>query len=112
MSRPEHSSESVFITTKDFLVTGEEFRLVHDAELDMLRTTPQPENLEKYYESEAYISHTDSNKGIMAKAYQWVKKYALRKKVGLISRLHRGKGTLLDIGAGTGDFLVAAQKSG
>ncbi|MCW5519937.1 class I SAM-dependent methyltransferase [Aureitalea sp. L0-47] len=80
----------------------------------MLCTSPVPseEYLPKYYDSDAYISHTDSEKGIMAYLYQKVKGYALRKKVKLIARHNKGAGTLLDIGAGTGAFLEAASKKG
>ncbi|MBE9490823.1 MAG: methyltransferase, partial [Bacteroidetes bacterium] len=38
------------------------FDLILDEKLDMLITSPQPkeDELSKYYESEAYISHTDA----------------------------------------------------
>jgi len=100
------------ITVKDYLVTGEAFNLVYDAEREMLITDPQPEaeSLSKYYDSDAYISHTDSKKGFVSFLYQIVKKRALRKKVKLISSLHYGPKSLLDIGAGTGDFLKQAKQ--
>lgn len=107
-------SESVYLSTKDFLVTGESFALLYDEEREMLLTSPQPNeaDLPIYYKSEAYISHTDTNKGIVATLYQWVKKYSLSKKLRLITGLNKGAGTLLDIGAGTGDFLKLAQDYG
>jgi len=97
---------------KDYLVTGETFELIYDSEKEMLLTNPKPstENLSKYYESEDYISHTDSKKGIVSFLYQTVKKRALQKKVALINSLNKGSGSLLDIGAGTGDFLKQAKK--
>ena len=49
----------LFLKTKDFSVSGEQFELFWDETLDMLVTKPQPKNLESYYESEDYISHTD-----------------------------------------------------
>ena len=102
------------ITTKDFLVTGESFDLLIDAKRDMLITSPQPkaEDLAKYYESDAYISHTDSKAGIMASLYQNVKKYSLALKLRLIQTLNGTSGSLLDIGAGTGDFLKLAKDNG
>jgi len=98
---------------KDYLVTGEMFELIYDSEREMLITSPKPatENLSKYYESEEYISHTDSKKGIVSYLYQTVKKRALQKKVALINSLNNGAGTLLDIGAGTGDFLKQAKEA-
>jgi len=101
-----------FLKTKDFSISQEAFELLHDTHLDMLVTKPQPENLASYYESDVYISHTDSNTSFIDKVYQRVKKYNLSKKVGLINRYARGKNTLLDVGAGTGDFLKAARVDG
>ena len=72
----------------------------------MLSTRPQPEDLDKYYNSEDYISHTDSNKTVIDKLYQIIKRYSLRKKERLISKCVVGEKTLLDVGAGTGDFLL------
>lgn len=108
------SQKTVYISAKDYLVSGEEFQLLHDPEYDMLVTNPRPaeENLGSYYQSENYISHTDEKKGIVSFLYQAVKGYSLKKKVNLIKTLNNGSGKLLDIGAGTGDFLVAAKNKG
>ncbi len=99
---------------KDFLVSGEEFSLKPNVQYGFLETVPRPktEDLPSYYESQEYISHTDSKKGLMSFLYQMVKKYSLRKKVALIRRRNSGIGELLDIGAGTGDFLSAAKNKG
>lgn len=104
----------VKITTKDFLVTGESFDLLIDSTRDLLITSPQPneQDLSKYYESNLYISHTDSKAGLMAFLYQYVKKYSLALKLRLILRLNGSSGTLLDIGSGTGDFLKLAKENG
>lgn len=93
-------------------MTGEPFVLQHDESRDMLITDPQPniETLSKYYESNEYISHTDTNKGFVSSLYQFVKKYSLSKKLQLITSLNKGSGNLLDIGAGTGDFLKLAKE--
>lgn len=102
----------LYLKTKDFSVTGETFELHLDDESDMLVTRPQPQNMERYYDSEAYISHTDSKSSFTDKLYQSIKRYSLRKKTQLIdSQIDRGK-NLLDIGAGTGDFLVQAKSDG
>lgn len=97
-----------YLESKDFSVTKEQFQLLYDENLDMLVTKPQPKNLEKYYQSESYISHTDADKTLTDKIYQAVKKISLRKKVKLINAYAKTEKTLLDVGAGTGDFLMAA----
>jgi len=112
MSLVKNSYKSMKI--KDFLVSNEEFSVVLNKTHGYLETHPQPgpESLAKYYESEAYISHTDSKKGILAFLYQTVKRYALQSKIKSINKLNGGVGSVLDIGAGTGDFLkAAAEKS-
>ncbi|RIV44633.1 class I SAM-dependent methyltransferase [Flagellimonas pelagia] len=102
----------LFLKTKDFSVSGETFELFKDEELDMLVTRPQPENLSKYYESEDYISHTDAEKSLMDKMYQVVKRKNLKNKIQLIENQSNNPKSLLDIGAGTGDFLLFAKSRG
>ena len=101
-----------FLKTKDFSVSGEEFELIWDSELNMLRTHPEPKDLDNYYNSEAYISHTDSAKTLVEKLYQYIKKHNLRKKINLINKYSSSDKTLLDIGAGTGSFLESAKDKG
>jgi 2-polyprenyl-3-methyl-5-hydroxy-6-metoxy-1,4-benzoquinol methylase len=103
-----------FLKVKDHSVSQEIFDLVYDETLDMLVTQPQPskENLGKYYESVNYISHTDGNKTLFEKAYQFVKNIALKNKLSLINDLSKNKGKILDIGAGVGDFLATAHQNG
>lgn len=85
--------------------------MLYDAKREMLITSPQPspDELSKYYESDSYISHTDSQEGLMAFMYQAVKKYSLALKLRLITTFSRGTGSLLDIGCGTGEFLKLAK---
>lgn len=80
----------------------------------MLETFPQPklEELTSYYESSDYISHTDSKKSIIDKVYHFVKKYTIQKKVNLINSFQTENKRLLDVGCGTGDFLVACKNNG
>lgn len=107
-------SKKHFLTVKDHSVSKEIFDLYYDEELDMLITSPQPElqNLGKYYESEDYISHTDNKRSLFEKAYHFVKNIALQNKLNLINGEQPKKGKLLDIGAGTGDFLLTAKNNG
>lgn len=93
---------------KDYSVSQEEFELVYNTEYDWYKTTPVPTDLNRYYQSEDYISHTDSKRSLFEKIYQSVKQFTLNQKERLITSYISGKGNLLDIGAGTGDFLAFA----
>ncbi|HPE82425.1 MAG TPA: class I SAM-dependent methyltransferase [Aequorivita sp.] len=106
--------EKKYLSVKDYLVSDESFELVYDPDSDFLKTFPQPkaEELSKYYESQEYISHTDENRGLFSRLYQLVKKWSLQRKTKLIFDQNKGIGSLLDIGAGTGDFLKAAKEKG
>lgn len=108
------SNQNVYIKVQDHSVSKENFELLLDPELELLKTHPQPalEKLGAYYESEDYISHTDAKRSLFEKIYHWVKSYSLKKKVGIINSYQPQKGHLLDIGAGTGDFLVTAKAAG
>ena len=108
------SNKKHFLTVKDYSVSKETFDLYHDETLDMLITSPQPslENLGKYYESEDYISHTDNKRSLFEKLYHFIKSIALKNKLNLINSLQPNKGKILDIGAGTGEFLSVAKNDG
>lgn len=103
-----------YISTKDFLVSGDSFDLLYNKEFDMLVTHPQPnsEKIGRYYESSEYISHTDEHRSIVSFLYQNIKAYTLKSKVKYIQKCSGKIGRILDIGAGTGDFLVSAKNSG
>ncbi|MGK0385951.1 MAG: 2-polyprenyl-3-methyl-5-hydroxy-6-metoxy-1,4-benzoquinol methylase [Patiriisocius sp.] len=103
-----------YISTKDHFKSGEDFDLVLDVERDFLITTPHPplETLGSYYESEDYISHSDRHKGLVPFLYNAVKRWSLKNKIDLVSRLSKNKGRLLDIGAGTGAFCAIAKQQG
>lgn len=101
-----------YIKIKDYSVSGEEFELLMDENLQLLKTHPQPNNqeLQKYYQSEDYISHTDAKRSWFEKIYHLVKQKAIKDKVSLIEYYNSSKGIVLDIGSGTGDFLAEAKK--
>jgi len=107
------TKKEVFKTCEDHSVSGENFQLIWNKQKDILITSPQPsaEKLPEYYQSEDYISHTDASKSVSDKLYQGVKSYMLQKKVKLMNSLAKNSTkNLLDIGAGTGDFLLVAKK--
>lgn len=106
--------EESILTCKDYTVSGNKYELRPDPEKEMLVTfpRPKPEELSNFYKSEKYISHTDSSASLFDKAYQWVKSYMADKKLHWLEMEFPDRGVLLDIGAGTGDFLVRAKRKG
>lgn len=104
---------AIFLTVKDYTVSQQTFELHYDEQYDMLATFPKPSaaDLPKYYESEDYISHSDKKTGIFSMMYQIVRNTTLKSKVNIIEQYQPSKGSLLDIGAGTGHFGAIALKN-
>ena len=92
---------------KDHFLSGEFFELVKDHHYEYYKTKPDVgiEQLSKYYDSEAYLSHQENTKGIKSFIYNIVKKYMFTRKYKWISKYVK-KGNWLDFGAGTGEFLA------
>lgn len=102
-----------YLNIKDHSISKETFTIKRCSECGLKITSPRPEDSElgRYYESEDYVSHSDTNKGLVNFVYQKVKSITLKQKEALISSFHTTK-KLLDIGCGTGDFLVYCKKQG
>ena len=107
-----HKGLQPFLNCIDHTVSKESYEVMINKEYEMLVTSPVPIDLENYYKSEDYISHTDSKKSLFDRVYQTVRTYTLNKKVSLLNSFNTEEKTVLDIGAGTGDFLLACEKSG
>ena len=111
----QHTQTQKYITCEDFTVSHEKFDIVSCQKCGFKFTNPRPtaNTIGKYYQSENYISHSNTSKGIISKIYHQVRKITLQQKVDLINNLNGGKqGSLLDIGCGTGMFLNAAKSNG
>ena len=100
---------------KDFSVSGETFKLMHCAACDAKFTqdVPGQEEIGPYYASEAYVSHSDSQKGIINSLYHIIRKRTLKHKRKLVSKFtNKTHGSILDIGCGTGAFLDEMKTNG
>lgn len=95
-----------FLICEDYTVSHEKFQIVSCKSCNFKLTNPIPDSskLGEYYKSEDYISHSNTNKGLISKLYHLVRAYTLKRKIRLISR-HVSRGTILDYGCGTGMFL-------
>lgn len=103
------------LTAEDFTVSHERFEIWEcaDCKLRFTQDVPDMEGIGRYYQAEAYISHTDTNKGFVNKAYHYVRSVTMKQKRTFVEKSTKLKsGTLLDIGAGTGAFAATMQQAG
>lgn len=104
-----------YITARDHLVSGKKFSIVRCDKCTFLLTNPRPyaDEIAHFYQSEAYISHTDKSRSLHDFLYHKVKSFMLKKKTRLLKK-HTSKrnAKIMDFGCGTGSFLQAAAKAG
>ncbi|MFO7723329.1 MAG: class I SAM-dependent methyltransferase [Bacteroidales bacterium] len=90
----------------DHFLSQERFTIMrcHTCRVLFTQPQPKPDAIGRYYRSEKYISHSDTSKGVVNKVYRYVRSIAVNQKYRLVSR-YQPKGSLLDIGCGTGHLL-------
>ena len=101
------------LTCTDYYASGETFEVVRCVQCGFLMTQNAPVEAEigKYYETPDYISHSDTQKGLMNQVYHWVRQLMLSRKAALVKRISKiSKGVLLDYGTGTGYFAHTMMK--
>ncbi|MBF8963252.1 class I SAM-dependent methyltransferase [Pontibacter sp. FD36] len=103
-----------FLVVTDNAVSKESFVIVECENCTFKFTNPRPDaaSIDKYYESEEYISHSNIKTGIINRAYHVVRSITTKQKVELINRHAPAKGSILDYGCGTGVFLNACKNDG
>ncbi len=103
------------LTAKDHTVSGEMFAIwnCNGCTFRFTQDVPSQDAIGKYYQSSAYISHSDTREGIVNKLYHWARAITLSGKRNLVRRetgIHAG--SLLDVGCGTGAFLHVMKQGG
>jgi 2-polyprenyl-3-methyl-5-hydroxy-6-metoxy-1,4-benzoquinol methylase len=106
---------SYIFAAKDNTVSGEAFEIweCKDCTLRFTQNIPEQENIGRYYQSEKYISHSDTTEGLVNKLYHLVRKRTLLKKRKLVETTTKTMhGSIIDLGAGTGAFLNTMKLAG
>jgi 2-polyprenyl-3-methyl-5-hydroxy-6-metoxy-1,4-benzoquinol methylase len=103
------------LDAKDYTVSNEVFSIwkCQDCSLQFTQAVPDANHIGKYYQSESYVSHSDTQKGIINQLYHFVRNITLKRKRSLIeATTKKSTGSILDIGCGTGAFLHTMQQAG
>jgi SAM-dependent methyltransferase len=96
------------LSAKDFTVSQQQFSIWHcnNCTFRFTQDIPSPDGIGRYYQSENYISHSDTKKGLVNRLYHIVRKKTLSSKRKLVvTQTKKNSGKILDIGCGTGAFL-------
>jgi 2-polyprenyl-3-methyl-5-hydroxy-6-metoxy-1,4-benzoquinol methylase len=103
---------SFVLSAKDYTVSDESFEIWEcgNCTLRFTQNAPGSEEIGKYYQSENYISHSDTAKGFINNLYHKVRKHTLiQKRKLIIKTTGKSMGNILDLGCGTGAFLDTMQ---
>lgn len=99
----------------DHLVSGDSFliRRCNACSFCFTCDTPSEKEIDRYYLSEDYISHSDKRLSLTDRLYHLARSCMLGRKHRLVTAVTRKKtGTLLDAGSGTGYFASYMQQRG
>ena len=101
-----HRENKLFLKTKDYFLTGEEFDLVQCAACSFVYTNPVPEekHIFSYYDSPEYSSHELKKYSLFNSIYAKARRINIRNKYRIISG-YKKTGSILDVGCGTGELL-------
>jgi len=103
------------LTAKDFTVSKENFEVweCNQCNVRFTQDIPDVAHIGPYYQSNAYVSHSDTQEGIINKIYHIVRNFTLQSKRKLVEKYTGlSNGNLLDVGAGTGAFAAAMKQNG
>ena len=104
-----------FLTCTDFFVSQEEFQIKQCSScgLKITENVEDEKNIGRYYQSEQYISHSNTSQGLINRIYHGVRKWMLGRKRKLVENITGLKsGQILDEGAGTGIFQNEMKRHG
>jgi 2-polyprenyl-3-methyl-5-hydroxy-6-metoxy-1,4-benzoquinol methylase len=111
----KNSTINFAFSARDHAVSHETFEIwrCDNCMLHFTQNIPSKQHIGAYYQSDNYISHSDTRKGLVNHVYHKIRKTTLVSKRNLIEKITGSDhGNILDIGAGTGAFLGTMQKAG
>lgn len=101
------SFEEAFSCVDNF-VSKETYQVVKCPTCGFLCTQDVPDaaHIGSYYQSDEYISHSDTKKGVMNSLYHYARQFMLTQKAQLVERTQKPDSDkrLLEVGSGTGYF--------
>ena len=107
MFHVKQNKKNLLCETKDYLVTGERFKVYLDQNNIIGKTHPVPqiEKMGKYYESEDYYPHSLNKKNLLTFLYKIIRKYMRLKRLMWMRGYLKNSTSVLDYGCGSGDFV-------
>lgn len=101
------------ISCEDYTVSHETYTILkcQKCSFKFTQDIPDQDSIGKYYQSEDYVSHSGSKKGIINSLYHMVRKRSLKQKFKLVSSYSHGV-KIIDYGCGTGEFLNTCMHKG
>jgi 2-polyprenyl-3-methyl-5-hydroxy-6-metoxy-1,4-benzoquinol methylase len=111
----KNSEIKTVLQATDHTVSKETFSIVECSNCSFRFTSEAPveSEIHKYYQSSAYISHSNTKKGIINLLYHWARYFTMMSKESLVKKeSKRQVGMLLDIGSGTGTFVHTMDRAG
>jgi 2-polyprenyl-3-methyl-5-hydroxy-6-metoxy-1,4-benzoquinol methylase len=111
----QHQNIQDALIVKDHTVSQQPFEIWHcnNCTGRFTQSIPSNDEIEAFYQSTAYISHTDTKEGLISQLYHSIRKRTLKQKLRLLEKHTKlTTGTALDIGAGTGAFANTLQQAG
>jgi ubiquinone/menaquinone biosynthesis C-methylase UbiE len=99
---------------EDHTVSHETFQIKICSNCTLGITAPRPdtENIDRYYLSDEYISHSGKAPGIVGNLYRTARKLTVTWKQKLVESFTPNTNNILDFGCGTGAFLSAMKAKG
>ena len=103
------------LSAEDYTVSHQRFDIweCKNCTLRFTQNVPGQAEIGPYYQSENYISHSNTREGFINRLYHQVRKRTLNQKRKLVEKqTSKTSGSILDVGCGTGAFLHTMDTAG